>query len=58
MRDAYPRFHDIHRKSLRSAGQGAVDEVEVTDEPGKNIDTGEETKETGKCRFPEKVVIH
>ena len=46
MRDAYPRFHDIHRKSLRSAGQGAVDEVEVTDEPGKNIDTGEETKET------------
>ena len=36
MRDAYPRFHDIHRKSLRSAGQGAVDEVEVTDEkPGK-----------------------
>ena len=55
MRDAYPRFHDIHRKSLRSAGQGAVDEVEVPtcqgggggNQAGKDVDTGGETKETG-----------
>ena len=52
MRDAYPRFHDIHRKSLKSAGQGAVDEREVTtndggNQAGKNIDTGGETQETG-----------